>query len=171
MRKLAAVMIAVGMAAFAVPSNAFAAGPARMTQGQTGTITGVAQGANKQALANYTVRVRNVQTGQIAGTTTSNGAGSFTVASLQPTNYVVEVVNAAGQVVGLSPSIAVAAGATVSVTIGAAAAAGAIAAGTAGGFSLLGLGTVASIAVVTAAGVAGVVAVVAVNNNASPSGL
>jgi hypothetical protein len=170
MRKLAVVMIAIGMAGFAVPSNAFAAGPARVAQAQTGAITGVAQGANKATLANYTVRVRNVQTGQIAGTTTSNTAGSFSFAGLQPTNYVVEVVNAAGQVVGLSPSIAVAAGATVSVTVGAAAA-GAIAAASAGGFSLLGLGTVASVAVVTAAGVAGVVAVVAANNNASPSGL
>jgi hypothetical protein len=72
----------------------------------------------------------------------------------------VEIVDAAGKVVGLSPSISVAAGATVTVTVGASAA-GALAAATGGGLSLLGLGPLASVAVAGAASAAAVTAVVA----------
>jgi hypothetical protein len=127
---------------------------------QGASVTGVAQGADKAPLRNYTVQVRNANTGQLAGTTTSNQAGQFSFASLQPGNYVVEIVDAAGKVVGLSPSISVAAGATVTVTVSATAA-GAIAAAAGGGFSLLGLGPLASVAVAGAASAAAVTAVVA----------
>ncbi len=75
-----------------------------LAQGQ-GTLNGVAQSADKAPLPNYRVHVRNANTGELAGSTTSNQAGQFTFASLQPGNYVVEIVDAAGKVVGLSPSI------------------------------------------------------------------
>jgi hypothetical protein len=127
---------------------------------QGGAVTGVAQSADKAPLSNFRVHVRNANTGELAGSTTSNQAGQFSFSSLQPGNYVIEIVDAAGKVVGLSPSISVAAGATVTVTVGATAA-GALAAGAGGGLSLLGLGPLASVAVAGAASAAAVTAVVA----------
>jgi hypothetical protein len=128
-------------------------------QGQ-GALTGVAQSADKAPLPNFRVNIRNSNTGELAGSTTSNQAGQFSFASLQPGNYVVEIVDAAGKVVGLSSSVGVTAGATVTVTVGATAA-GALAAGAGGGLSLLGLGPLASVAVAGAASAAAVTAVVA----------
>jgi len=126
----------------------------------SGIITGTAQGSTGQVLPNYTVQVRNLQTGQLVGTTTSDAAGNFSFAGLTPANYVVEVVNQAGVIVGTSAPIAVVAGATVVVTVSATAAA--IAAGTGGGVSTALIVTLAAVA-------AGVVTVVAVRANASPS--
>jgi hypothetical protein len=127
---------------------------------QGGALNGVAQSADKAPLPNYRVHVRNANTGGLAGSTTSNQAGRFAFDGLQPGNYVVEIVDAAGKVVGLSPSIGVAAGSVVTVTVGATAA-GAIAASSGGGVSLLGLGPLASVAVAGAASAAAVTAVVA----------
>jgi carboxypeptidase family protein len=165
MRKAIALGLIMTVVLLSAPAITFASGAPRQ---QGGTLTGVAQGSDKQVLKNYTVRVRNTAAGSLVSTGTTSSTGEFSFAGLAPGNYVVEVLDAAGRVVGLSPSIAVAAGTTVSVTI-AASAAGAIAAATGGGFGLLGLGTVATAAVITAAGVAAVVAVKATRNDASPS--
>jgi len=128
-------------------------------QGQ-GAVSGVAQSADKAPLPNFRVHVRNANTGALSGSTMSNQAGQFSFSGLQPGNYVVEIVDAAGKVVGLSPSLSVAAGSTVTVTVGATAA-GALAAASGGGLSLLGLGSLASVAVAVAASAAAVTAVVA----------
>lgn len=128
-------------------------------QGQ-GAVSGVAQSADKAPLPNFRVHVRNANTGELSGSTMSNQAGQFSFSGLQPSNYVVEIVDAAGKVVGLSPSLSVAAGSTVTVTVGATAA-GALAAASGGGLSLLGLGSLASVAVAGAASAAAVTAVVA----------
>src|SRR4051812_19942813 len=125
-----------------------------------GALNGVAQNADKAPLPNFRVHVRNANTGELVGSTTSNQAGQFSFTALKPGNYVVEIVDAGGKVVGLSPSLSVAAGATVTVTVGATAA-GALAAASGGGFSLLGLGPLASVAVAGAASAAAVTAVVA----------
>jgi hypothetical protein len=171
MRRVLAFGIVVAVALVGMPVGASAATKATAArQGQgTGTLTGVAQGADKAPLSNYTVRVRDVADGQIAGTTFSSGAGEFSFTGLPVGNYVVEVVDAAGQVVGLSPTLAVTAGGAMTVTISASAGGALAAAGAGGGFSLFGLGTLGSVAVLTAAGVAGVTAVVATRGDASPS--
>jgi hypothetical protein len=132
-------------------------------------LNGVAQGANKATLPNYTVQVRNASTGALAGSTLSSQTGTFTFASLQPGSYIVEIIDAAGKVVGLSPSVAVGTGATVSVTV-TASAAGAVTTASGSGFGLFGLGTAASVAVIGAAGAAtALVAVKSTNGSASPS--
>jgi len=125
-----------------------------------GALTGLAQSADHAPLPNFRVNVRNANTGELAGSTTSNQAGQFPFASLQPGNYVVEIVDAAAKVVGLSSSVSVTASETVTVTVGATAA-GALAAGAGGGLSLLGLGPLASVVVASAASAAAVTAVVA----------
>jgi hypothetical protein len=111
---------------------------------QNSALNGVARGADRAPLANFRVNVRNANTAEVAEATISNQAGQFAFASLLPGNYVVEIVDAAGSTVGLSPAIPLSTGATVTVTVGASAA-GALASG--GGLSLLGLGPLASVAV------------------------
>jgi hypothetical protein len=166
MRKHFSLVLVLALTITSMPLAAAPAGKASAFQ--QGGINGIARGADKAPLPNYTVRVRNAADGQIAGTTTTSAAGSFTFADLQPGSYVIEIVDAAGRVVGLSPAIAVTAGAAVSVTVSATAA-GAIATASAGGFSLFGLGTLATVGLITAAGVATVAGVVATRSDASPS--
>jgi hypothetical protein len=111
---LLAVTFAVHTAPIAVAS----------AQGQVGTglIQGTAQNSAGQALPNFTVQLRDVQTGQLTGSTRSDADGRFAFAGLNPGNYVVEIVNSAGQIVGASSAIAMAAGATATITVTAAAA-------------------------------------------------
>jgi hypothetical protein len=163
MRKVISAALAAVLTVLGAPFSAFGA-PAR----PGGTLKGVAQGADKKPLPRYTVQVRNVTTGQIAGTTTSTEAGAFSFTGLAESSYVVEIVDAAGKVVGLSSSITVAAGATVSVTVGATAA-GAILGAAGGGLSLFGLGSLATVGLVSAAGIATVAGVVSAKSDASPS--
>ena len=144
-------------------------------QAQGASLAGTATSSTGQTVANATVQLRNLATGQLAGTTTSNAAGSFGFAGLQAGNYVVEVVNAAGQIIGTSASISVAAGAVITgVTVTASATAVAGAAGAAGAAAAAGAtaGGISTAVVITsvavAAGVAGAVAV-ATNGTASPS--
>lgn len=169
MRRIAALAAVFSMVLTSAPLFAAPLGTraAFRAQAQTGAINGTATGSQGQTLASYTVRVRNVDTGQLAGSTTSNTAGSFSFTGLSPANYVVEIVDQAGNIIGTSSSIALAAGAAVTVTVGAtalAAAAVAAAGGTAFFASTAGIVT----AVAAAGAVTGIV--VAVNkNNASPS--
>ncbi|HEX5475283.1 MAG TPA: carboxypeptidase-like regulatory domain-containing protein [Vicinamibacterales bacterium] len=167
MRKISTGVVVAALSLLGIPVASEAA-PAVSPQQPQGSVNGVAQGADRAPLRNYTVRIRNVSNGDLAGSTTSDAAGQFSFTGLQPGNYVVEVVDAGGRVVGLSPSLSVAAGAAVNVTVGASAV-GALTAATGSGFSLFGLGEVASVAVVGAAGAAAVTAVVATHNPASPS--
>lgn len=163
MRKVTAAALIVTVTVLGAPLSAAAA-----TGTQNGTLKGMAQGADKKPLPNYTVQVRNVADGKIAGTTNSTEAGSFSFDTLPAGNYVIEVVGPTGKVVGLSSSISVASGATVSVTVSATAA-GAILGATGGGLSLLGLGPLATIGLISAAGVATVAGVVVAKKDASPS--
>jgi Carboxypeptidase regulatory-like domain len=171
MRRVLALGIVVAVTLIGMPVGASAAtkaAAARHGEG-TGTLTGVARGADRAPLSNYTVRVRNVADGQISGTTLTSGGGEFSFTGLPAGNYVVEVVDASGQVVGLSPTLAVTEGGAMTVSINASAGGALTAAGHSGGFSLFGLGTLGSVAVLTAAGVAGLTAVVATRGDASPS--
>jgi hypothetical protein len=127
---------------------------------QQGALTGGPQSEDVPHLRNFRLHVRNANTGELAGSTTSTQAGQFSFASLQPGDYVVEIVDAAGKMVGLSPSISASAGSTVTVTVGATAA-GALAASVGGNQSLVALGPLASVAVAGAASPGAVTAIVA----------
>jgi hypothetical protein len=79
----------------------------------TASVSGTASDVTGRALSNTVVQLRSVSTGQLAGSATTNGLGQFSIAGLPPGTYVVEVINAAGQIVGTSGSVAVSAGAAV----------------------------------------------------------
>ena len=142
MKKLLASVLCFALAMTASPIN--------LTALQTGAISGIAS-VDGKPLANTTVRLRNVDTGQLVGNTTSNAQGQFSFSGLGPGNFVVETVSANGTILGTSAAIALTAAAMtitgVAVTTSAAAiaaaggAAGAAgAAGAVGGGAALGTG-------------------------------
>jgi len=165
MKRVLVLAVAVAMMVSSWPVSA--AGPAagRPAGNATGAIRGTAMSSTGQMLANVTVPVRNLYTGQLAGSTTSNAVGGFNFAGLNPGSYIVEVVNHAGAIVGSSAVVTVTAGATAIVTVTAASAAGAQAGGAAAGS-----GVRTAVIITTIAAAAGIVAAIAIaNNDSSPS--
>jgi Carboxypeptidase regulatory-like domain len=116
----------------------------------TGELSGTAMVGGKP-LPNVTVRLRNVDNGQVVGSMTTNERGEFRFTGLPPGNFVVEIVGENGRLVAASARIGLASGimtaSSVTVTTSAAAAAaaglgaGAAAAGVAGAASVVGAAT------------------------------
>jgi hypothetical protein len=143
-----------------------------------GLISGVAS-VDGKALPNITVRLRNVDNGQLVGNTTASAGGEFSFSGLSPANYIVEMVSPNGTIIGTSAGVELSATAMVAtnVSVGAsaasvAAASGGLAAGTvAGTTAAAGAGGLsATVIAVSAVGVTlGTTAIVVVANDASPS--
>jgi hypothetical protein len=154
MRRLIAVTLAAAMPLQVAPLFA-------MGQPGTALVAGTARTSAGRTVPNTTVRLRDVTTNRSMGTAATNAAGQFSFTGLQPGTYMVEVVNSAGEIIGTSATISVAAGAAVTGVAVTAAVAAAAAAGA-------GLSTAAIVLI--AAGSAGVVgAVVIAKKIASPS--
>lgn len=132
------------------------------------TVTGTARGANTLALPNATVQIRSALTGDLFGSAVTNETGEYAFPNLPAGNYVVEVVDGSGKILGITTPFPVAANTAVSTSV-TASASGAAAASSSGGFSLFGMGPVTSMVVIGAASAASVTAVVATRSNASPS--
>ena len=170
MKKLVASVLVLALAIAAAPINLIAA--ARF---QAGSISGHAALEGKP-IPNATVRLRNVDTGQLAGTTTTNAAGEFSFTGLPAGNFVVETVAANGTILGTSAVALTAATMVVTnLTVGASAAAVAAAGGAgavmgtaAAAGAGAGLGTGVIIAGVVAAGL-GVTGIAVALNDSSPS--
>jgi Carboxypeptidase regulatory-like domain len=162
MRQLIAIALVSTLSLSTLSISAMAAGA------QTASIVGIAQSAAGQTVVNATVRLRNLGTGPLAGTTTSSGTGAFGFTGLAAGNYSVEVVNADGQIIATSTAIPLAAGATITgVTVTAFAVPAAAAAAGGGAFGVRGKNKALLISTIAAA--AGIVTVVGVVNDASPS--
>ena len=73
----------------AVPTPMFAAA----TPQGTGTISGIARDEAQRPLANRCVQARNLETNQVAASTTTNDKGEFVFTGLQPGRYQVEVLD------------------------------------------------------------------------------
>lgn len=141
MNRALVIALVLSMAA---PASGVLAAAAGQTQG-VGSISGVAHAAAGKVAANTTVRLRGLANGQLAETTTTDSLGQFTFAGLNPGNYVIEVVNAAGDIIGTSATVSVAAGAAVTgVAIASAASAAATVAGGSFFTSTLGIVSVAA---------------------------
>lgn len=149
MKKLVASLLVAALAVVSAPINLLA---------QNGQISGAATLEGKP-IPNTTVRLRNIDTGQLVGTTTSNAAGEFSFTGLPEGNFVVETVSANGTILGTS-AVALTAATMVVANLSVGASAAAVAA--AGGAGAV-LGTTAAVAGVgaglgTGVIVAGVVA-------------
>lgn len=126
MRRIIALAMVSAMSLTSTPLFAV---PATQAQSK-GSIFGTVQSSTGQTIANTVVGLRNLQTGQLASTTTSNGAGQFSFVGLNPGTYIVEVINAAGKVAATSAPISVPAGAVVTdVTVTTTPAEGAVSVG------------------------------------------
>lgn len=150
MKRFLALTLVLAIATFGVPAWSAAA-----TQ-QAASVAGMAKDSGGRALANHAVRIRNVATGQVAGNSTTSASGAFSFQGLNAGNYVVEVVDAAGKVIGTTSTISVAAGAAVTgvaVSTTAAAAAATAAAG-AGSFFTSATGVLVTAATMAGIGVA-----------------
>jgi len=143
MRRLLAVVVACFLSAAPLLGAAQA----------TASIAGAARSNAGQPMANSTVQLRNLMTGQLAGTTTSSSSGAFTFAGLPAGRYAVEVLNATGQIIGTSAALDVAAGAAISGVGVAAGAAGAAAAGAGAGLSAGWIATITAAAIGAGVGI------------------
>lgn len=162
MRKVVAAVLCSTVTTVSLPVGVLAAG-----QLPTGGVQGVAKNTEQQSLPSVRVHVRAAD-GKLVAVGTTNSAGEFTFAGLNPATYTLEIVSTSGEIVGTA-SVTVAANATVMVTL-TATAAGTIASGGAGGAGLLGLGTLGTVAVIGAASSAAIVAVdKSKKKDASPS--
>ncbi len=154
MKRLLALALVVCLATLGVPTSTFA-GP-RLGS----SVAGVAKDSTGRPIANATVRLRNVLTGQLAGTARTSIAGAFTFGNLASGNYVVETLNGAGRVMAASASVDVAPGAAVTgvaVTAPAEAAQAATAGGAAGGSFFTSTGGLILLGAIAAGVITGVV--------------
>ena len=114
------IVVAALVAAVPVGVAAQVAGPAprvtsagvRAAAPAQASIGGRVVTPNGQVLVNTAVRARDLLTGTIAGSTSTAAGGQFSIVGLNPGNYVLEIVDAGGQVIGTSPFIFASAGAT-----------------------------------------------------------
>lgn len=167
-RSLAAAVAIVLVATLPIPS----AGAVMKRHGRqpaaTGSVEGIARSAQGQPLARHTVQIRDVQSGQLAGSSITSETGQFSFAGLAPGSYVVEIVNPQGQNIGASAPFAVASNAVATVAV-TATAVGALSSAPGAGFKLFGFGTAASAAIVAGATIGIVAGVIATQNDASSS--
>jgi hypothetical protein len=82
-------------------------------EGGGGSVSGVAAHRGGTALGNYAVRIRNVDSGELAGATKTDVAGQYSFANLPPGSYVVELTLGQGAVIGTSSVVALADGESV----------------------------------------------------------
>jgi len=131
-------------------------------------LAGRALSSALQALPNARVQIRDLKTGLVVNSTTSDATGEFSFENLKPGDYMVEIADASGHVQGMSAPFTLGAARSARVSV-VSLSSGAVTAGKGAGFSLFGLGPVSSVAVLGAAGAAAVAAVVTTRPDASPS--
>ena len=108
-------LIAVLVLSMAVPaSRAVAAAP----HDGAGSITGSARAISARNAANATVRLRNLTTGEVVGTTVTDATGTFSFAGIEQGNYVVELLDGAGGVVATSAPVALTGADVTGVALG-----------------------------------------------------
>jgi hypothetical protein len=135
-----------------------------------GTITGIAT-VDGKPFANITVRLRNVDSGQLAGNASTTAQGRFTFSGLAPGLFVAEIVAPSGIVLGTSMPVQLTAAAFVTVGTSAAAAeaAGVDTQSRKRGAALVPMGLSATLLTVTAVGATlGGLGLIVTDSDASP---
>jgi hypothetical protein len=144
-----------------VVALALLAAPAVSAAQAGGKIAGIVHDAAGQSLPNARLQLRNVDTAQIVARTRAAADAAYEFAGVAPGNYLVEIVDDAGRVIGLSSAAALVPNGAVTGLIAAltasTAGAGAFFASTGGILLLLGI----------AGGVTA--GIIAATNDASPS--
>jgi hypothetical protein len=97
-----------------------------------GQISGVATMPSKGTVAGATVQLRDLTTKQVIGTAKTNASGQFVFVVDHPGNFVIEILDEKGNVVGTTAPVVLAPGAMVVSAIAVSPTAGGAAAGAAG---------------------------------------
>ena len=136
----------------------------------TGQISGIARDAQNQVLPGVRVQLRNIDSGNLVSTTKSAAVtGAFQFTGLNPGNYVAEIVDDDGKIIGTTSTMALAAGGVISGVTLAASAAGAMAgAAAAGGMGAFFTST-GGILLLVGIGAGVTAGIVAATGDASPS--
>lgn len=137
--------------------------------GMRDTVTGIcgtARDASGNALGNTQVQLRQTADGKLVANTKTAADGTFEFTQINPTKYLIEIVDNTGKIIGTA-TVEVVAGTTTTLTVTATAASIAAAGGAGALASLVSgaSGLVLGAAVVTGA----VVAIVVAKDDASPS--
>jgi hypothetical protein len=135
----------------------------------TGKLSGIARDAQAQALAGVKVQLRNIDTGQLVATTKAAADGAFEFTGLNPGNYIVELVDNSGKIIGLSPATALAASGAITGLVVSASASGAVAGAAAAGGAGAFFSSTGGILLLVGIGAGVTAAVIAATNDASPS--
>jgi hypothetical protein len=162
MRRFLSTVLVTAMTVAGAPLGVVAA------QLDSVALRGTAYTTSLQAFPDVRVQIRDLKSALVVNSTTSSATGEFSFANLKPGNYIVELVEASGKVLGMSAPFTLGTVPNVTVSV-VAVAQGLVTAGVGAGFSLFGLGPVSSVAVLGAASAAAVTAVVATRQDASPS--
>jgi hypothetical protein len=134
-----------------------------------GKIAGTVRDAQGQVLANARLQLRNIDTGRLVATTRAGADGSYEFTAIAPGNYLVEIVDDSGGVIGLSPATALGASGAITGLIVSASAAGAVAgAAAAGGLGAF-FASTGGILLLVGIGAGVTAGVIAATNEASPS--
>jgi len=134
----------------------------------TGSIAGTVRDAQGQPLPSVKLQLRNIDTGQVVATTRAGADAAYQFTGIVPANYVVEIVDDSGKVVGLSVASSMAANGAITGLIVALSSTGAAAAAAAGGLGAF-FASTGGILLLVGIGAGVTAGVIAVTNNASPS--
>jgi hypothetical protein len=162
MKRFLALSLVAAVIGLGIPVSASAAPSA-------GVIAGMAKDWSGQAVPNVTVRLRNLVSGSLAGTTRTAASGAFTFENVAAGHYVVETVDLSGRVTAASSAVDLSAGAALKNILVTAprAMAGQGTAAAAGGGSFF--TSTAGILLIAAAAAGTVIAIVATTGDESPS--
>ena len=147
MRRSFAAALIVALVVLGLPVAPVAAAPQA-----AGTISGFAKEAGGQPAANVTVRLRNLDNGQIVGTLRTEPTGAFSFTNVPAGNYIVEIVDGAGRVLAAGAQIVLAQKATMGgiiVTLPASVTAAGVSGATIAILAALGAATVVGVLVAT----------------------
>jgi hypothetical protein len=133
-----------------------------------GSIAGTARDAQGQPLASAKLQLRNIDTGQVVATTRAGADAAYQFAGIVPGNYVVEIVDDSGKVLGLSVASSMAANGAITGLIVALSSTGAAAAAAAGGLGAF-FASTGGILLLVGIGAGVTAGVIAATNDASPS--
>jgi hypothetical protein len=87
---------------------------ADVVRGDAAGVSGIVVTADGQPLGNTAVRARNLVTNAVAGSTRTDDKGSYTILNLRAGNYVLEIVDDEGTIIGTSAFVAATPGSFVS---------------------------------------------------------
>lgn len=94
-----------------------AAATAAQSGAPSTTIMGAAWKADNAPIPLAKLRLRDVETGKVVGSTVANEAGQFVFAHLETGTYIVELISNAGKVLAVSHTIGIGPGETVATFV------------------------------------------------------